>query len=326
VEENIKILLITNKTDITTDFIVKNLKHKEIPFYRLNTESLGDFVDIRFNFFLNKYLLLDKALKVEIDLSKIRSVYFRRPEITNISNSSLTEGEKNFIKSEILFTLEGLYRILDNAHWLNSVYDIRNAENKIYQLILAKNIGLCIPNSLITNNPSSAFTFYENNNSSCIIKPIKSGLIQGSKEEGVIFTNKVVLNDQNLARVESCPLYLQSYISKKGDIRVTVVGNELFAAFIDSQTKKESKVDWRKSVQPLKHSRIKLPQNIAEKCLLLTKRLNLNLAAIDFILDKENNFIFLEINPNGQWAWIEKQLNYPISDKIANIIIEKAIN
>ena len=324
--QQIKILLITNKTDITTDFIVKVLNRKEIPFYRLNTESIGHSVDVVFNFFLNKYFLVDNSLKLYIDLSKIRSVYFRRPEITNSRNKYLTEGEVNFIRSENLFTLEGLYRILDKAYWLNNVYNIRNAENKIYQLMLAKSIGLCIPNSLISNNSSVAKTFFESNKSLCIIKPIKSGLIEGSEEEGVIFTNKVILNKDNLQRVEPCPIYLQNHISKKGDIRVTVVENELYAAFIDSQGKEESKVDWRKSIEPLKHSKIMLPEDIATKSLLLTKKLKLNFAAIDFILDKENNYIFLEINPNGQWAWIEKQLNYPISDKIASIIIEKSIN
>ncbi|HUZ61437.1 MAG TPA: hypothetical protein VMU83_21860 [Hanamia sp.] len=322
----IEILLITNKTDVTTDFIVKSLSNRRIEFYRLNTEEIGISVDVLFNFFQNTYKLFDKNLTVEVDLLKIKAVYFRRPEIRYQFDNSLTEGEVNFIKSEMLFTLEGVYKILNNAYWLNNVYDIRNSENKVFQMMLAKDIGLSIPNSLITNDPTHAYNFYKRNNSSCIIKPIKSGLIEGEKEEGVIFTSHVILNEENINRIEPCPVYLQNLIDKKGDIRVTVVEDELFPAFIDSQVKKEAQIDWRRSAEPLTHSKITLPDDIVTKCLLLTKKLKLNFAAIDFVVDSENNFIFLEINPNGQWAWIEKQLNYPIAEKITTILIEKSLN
>lgn len=322
-KEKIEILLITNKSDITTDFIVKCLIGRGAPFYRLNTEDIGVSLQLFFDFNKKKYSIIDKSRCIEIDLLQIKSVYFRRPEIRKI-DSSLSLGEANFIISEILFSLEGLYQILNKAYWLNNVFRIREAENKIHQLILAKEIGLNTPNAVITNNQTYAHNFYKENDELCIIKPIKSGLVEGKEEEGVIFTNKVKLNKANLARVESCPVYLQKLIIKKGDIRITVIGDEIFAAFIHSQETIESKIDWRKSSKSLIHSPIDVPKEIIAKCLTLVKQLKLNFAAIDFILDTENNYIFLEINPNGQWAWIERKLNYPISNKITDILIEKS--
>lgn len=87
---------------------------------------------------------------------------------------------------------------------------------------------------------------------------------------------------------------------------------------------KDAQTDWRKSITPLKHSTIQLPSDISSKCLKLCRMLNLNFAAIDFILDNNDDFVFLEVNPNGQWAWIEKQVNHPISDSISNLLIEKS--
>lgn len=323
-KEKIKILLITNKSDITTDFIVKQLFAKRIPFYRLNTEDIGTSIQFHFNFNEKQYSVIDNSSNVEIDLLKIKSVYFRRPEIQNI-DSALSLGEVNFIKSELIYSLEGLYQILRKAFWLNNVFNIRKAENKIYQLILASKLGLTIPNSLITNNQVHAYEFYKRNNNFCIIKPIKSGLVEGKEEEGVIFTNKVDLTKVDAAQIEPCPIYLQQLINKKGDVRVTIVGDEIFSAFIHSQDKFDSQIDWRKSSDSLIHSPLEIPEDISSKCFKLTKELKLNFAAIDFILDTENNYIFLEINPNGQWAWIEKRLNYPISEKITNILVEKSI-
>lgn len=318
-----KILIITNENDITADFIVKQLKNKKASFYRLNTNQLGQFIDLCFDINKNEFLILDKALSERVDITHIKAVYFRRPELS-IDRNGLSDGEFNFIQNELFYTLEGLYKLLDGAFWLNNVRDIRNSENKIYQLLIAQKIGLAIPNSIITNNKERALAFYETQND-CIIKPIKSGLVMANeKEEGVIFTNKIKLDVNNAERIEASPIYLQQHIEKKGDIRITIVGKEIFPAFIHSQDFDASKTDWRRANHPLGHSHINIPDSIKDLCLRLTKELNLNFAAIDFILDTQENFIFLEINPNGQWAWIEKRLNYNISESIANLLLEKA--
>lgn len=319
-----KIVIITNKNDITSDFIVRKLQEKKVNFYRLNTEEIGKSINIQLDFTNNSFLIHDTILNCTVNLLDIRSVYFRRPEV-NVESDGLTIGEINFLKSEILFTLEGIYRILDNAYWLNNVHDIRKAENKIHQMRLAKSIGFTLPNSFIGNVPEHAFKFYQNNNHKCIIKPIKVGLVQSDKEEGLIFTNEVELTDENKNRIKHFPVYLQEKIVKKGDVRVTVVGNQFFAAFIDSQVSNESMVDWRKCTHPLDHQEISLPDDIITKCLLLMEELNLHFGAIDFILTKPGGFVFLEINPNGQWAWIETRLKYKISETITAILIEESI-
>ncbi len=99
-------------------------------------------------------------------------------------------------------------------------------------------------------------------------------------EESVIFTTKVELNSENIERVSLCPVYLQNRIRKKGDVRVTIVGNKIFSAFIHSQQSEQSETDWRKTDTPLPHSLIQLPYYIEVMCLQLTKELSLNFAAI----------------------------------------------
>ncbi|AYL96527.1 MvdC/MvdD family ATP grasp protein [Mucilaginibacter celer] len=313
------ILIITNKSDITSDFIVKNLSQRRLPFYRLNTEDIGRSILVNFDFVAEKFLLKDLRLDLEIDLRSIKSVYYRRPEVNNLY-TDVTKGELNFIRSELLFTLEGIYKILDDAFWVNKVYAIRNAENKIFQLLVAKELGFSIPPSLVTSSPHEALHFFQEYDSDCIIKPIKSGLVEGDVEEGVIFTTKVYLDNENVDRLIGFPVYLQKLIYKHADIRVTIVGNEAYAAMIHSQGNIESEIDWRKSSQPLPHSIYELPKAEVDRCISLTKRLGLNYGAIDFILDENENLHFLEINPNGQWAWIENRLNLNISDGITELL------
>ena len=317
-------MLITNKEDITTDFIVQELLLSKTAFYRFNTDELGKSIFVQFDFDNSVFELQDERLQRTINLSTVKSVYFRRPEI-DFDSKELTEGEASFVYAELSYMLEGLYRILEKSFWINKVWSIRQAENKIYQLQLAKEIGFEIPRSLITSLPGKALEFYELANKATIIKPIRSGLVEGQEEEGVIFTSRIELNENNTERVASCPVYLQELVSKQADVRVTVVGDQLFPTRIESQDTEEAKVDWRKARHPLPHTAIELPPAIREKCLTLTGKLDLTFGAIDFILDERENFVFLEINPNGQWAWIEKQTGQLIAKQITNLLIEKAV-
>jgi len=316
----IDILLITNKGDITTDFVVKELTDAKANFYRLNTEDLLSKLSLNFNFYKNEFILFDNERKIEIDLLKIKAVYYRRPlPPRNIANN-LTRGEEIFTLNEITNCLEGLYKILKNAFWISTVFAIREAESKIYQLQVAQELGFTIPPSIITTNSKIAAEFVTE--FKCIIKPIKTGFIEDNGNEKIIFTT-LFHDESNLERIKTCPTYFQKFINKTSDIRVTVIGNKVFAAKILSQEYNETKIDWRKAETiKLKYEKIDLPPYLLDLCIKLTKKLNLNFGAIDFVKDEKGDFIFLEINPNGQWAWIEKQLNYNLSYEISKLLID----
>lgn len=317
-----KVLLITNKTDLTTDFIVLKLRNLEIEFYRFNTEDIGNTILVTLDFQQERYLIFDTLQNKEYKLLEFSAVYYRRPEI-GVYDEGLSAAESLFIKSETTYLLEGLYSILQKKRWLNNVYAIRQAENKLYQIQLAKQLGFNVPNSIVSNNVDHLRTFFDVNDQDCIIKPIKSGLVHyDSDEEGVVFTSKIDEVQMVEDKIKKCPAYLQRLVQKQGDVRVTVVEGQIFAALIHSQDHEQTKVDWRKGEMHLTHTSISLPGHIEDKCLSLLKALHLNFGAIDLILDSKNDFIFLEINPNGQWAWIERQLKSPISETIVNYLIK----
>lgn len=314
-----KVLIITNKSDLTSDFIVKRLKERSISFYRFNTEELCKSVFVTFDFHKNVFILSDTILSRQFNIKEFSAVYFRRPELPNINHDGLSSGEIQFLRNEFYYTLEGLYKILKDLYWVSPVYAIREAENKIYQLELAKSVGFCIPDSIITNIYTDSLDFYNRNESNCIIKPIKSGLIEDVNTPKVVFTNLLKENPQR-EQIELSPNFFQAHIKKTYDVRVTMVGDKAFAVLIDSQNNCETLVDWRRGEFLLKHTKIELSDKILKQCIALLKTLHLRFGAIDFILDTNEDFIFLEINPNGQWAWIEKQTGYDISNEIVNLL------
>lgn len=312
-----KVLLFTNKEDITTDFIVQELKRQGINFYRFNTEELSKSVKIVLDFEREQYLLIDKLDNKEFHLLDFTDIYYRRPELPLYDDADLTEGEKSFLQIEIYYTLEGVYRLLSKKHWFNNVFAIRNAENKIYQLLLAKEVGLTIPSTLISNHHDSVERFVRYGKH--IIKPVHNARIMDEKHPQIVYTSEITQAIKK-EEAEFNINYLQNKIEKRCDVRATFVGEKCFAVTIDSQQLEDSCIDWRRGEHILQHTPIELPQDILAKCLRLMKRLNLDYGAIDFVLDKQGNFVFLEINPNGQWAWIEHLTGLPISKEIVKCL------
>lgn len=314
------VLIITNKEDVTADFIIDELINRNANYYRFNTEEIGHELLIDFEPLEEKIVITDTTIDKQIDLLSFKAVYFRRPKLPFLPKD-LSIGECNFFINEYNVLLDGIYHLLSSKKWLNNAFNIRNAENKINQLLIAKSFGLDLPKSLITNNENNALIFFKNQ--STIFKPLKYGFInEPEKQSSVLYTNSVDDNFlNNINRIKKMPVYFQKHINKNFDVRVTIVGNKIFPARIDSQSSTDSLIDWRAASNILLHEKIELPGDIESKCFKLLEYYKLNFAAIDFILDENDNYIFLEINPNGQWAWIQKLLDYPITQAIVDFLL-----
>ncbi|MGN1152899.1 MAG: hypothetical protein ACI4S3_02640 [Candidatus Gastranaerophilaceae bacterium] len=318
------ILVISNKDDLTTDFIILDFKRNNIPFYRLNTEDLFVRININFDFNSKKFILEDTTIHKKINLiTDISSVYYRRPILPDVLSFETDNSKKDFLEKETYYILEGLYSILINKFWISHPDFIRTAENKILQLQVAQELGFKIPLSLISNKKESQKCFVNRNQS--IIKPIKSGLVsQNEKYMSLVYADEI--NSENIRANKSVfPAYLQEKIEKKYDLRITVVGEQVFTVAISK--KDDNIIDWRKEDKDnLVYEKFDIPKNIENMCIALLKRFNLNFGAIDMALTQNGKFVFFEINPNGQWAWLDKQLHLNIAGEITNLLLKGGKN
>lgn len=315
-----QILIISNKEDITTDFIVRKLISCDVLFYRLNTEDIAHSVFVSLDFEKQVFTLFDSNLNKHFNLQDFKSVYYRRPEIPMYRDGELSAKERRYMQTEVAYTLEGIYSILNSAYWINPVWAIRKAENKLYQLQLARQLGFKVPASIVTNLPNS-FKDFRSNHNECIIKPIRSGHIQDDTNPEVVYTNLLTTTPPD-EQIKICPNYLQEHIEKKYDVRVTVVGEKTYAARIESQTTEDTKIDWRRGENILPHEVIELPTSVHNQCVSFTNGFGLQFSAIDYVIDRNGNFVFLELNPNGQWAWIENLTGLDISGAISYSLIK----
>lgn len=314
------LLLVTNRRDITIDYVVAELKRRQTPFFRLNTEELPKARCTMAVFPRSAWSLSFEGRVLQG--ADVRAAYFRRPA-PPASNFTIPDvGEREYVDAEWGAFLKSLYARLEGL-WLNSPMDIFAAEDKPRQLMLASEIGFHVPQALITNDIASVLEVAKVG--PAIGKPLRQALINGEQERVIFTTRLAVLRDGDKETIALAPLIAQTEIKKKYDVRVTVVGQKVFATAIKSQEHEETTVDWRQGSRPdLKHECIKLPGEVEEQCLALMKCLNLRFGAIDLICDQQGNLWFLEINPNGQWAWIENLTGYPIAAAIVDELEEIA--
>ena len=304
------ILVITHKEDYTADYLINQLNKKAYKYLRLNCEDLLLTPSFSINDTNNFETLFDFH-------NEISSVWFRRTQVPKMDG--LNQQERHYFNAEFDSLLENIYCSLEDKKWLSNPFDIFKAENKILQLKLAQRIGLKIPRTLITNSRQKIIDFY-NGNKKTVIKPINSGYVANNDEVSLFFTN--TLNDNHINTIEDfdlTPCIFQEYTEKEYELRVTVVDGHIFTARVDSQEVSESIIDWRRS--KLKFKEEQIPKNLQLMCLEMCKSLNLNFGAFDFIKNAgDDGYTFLEVNPNGQWAWIEMETELKISNAIINYL------
>ncbi|SDL61674.1 RimK-like ATP-grasp domain-containing protein [Modicisalibacter muralis] len=308
------ILLVTNQRDLTTDYIVLELQRRRLEYFRLNTELLPE-----------SRITLGALSSEDWSISfggkcltghDVEAAYFRRPGKPLVAESIEDQGSRNYIESEWNALLKSLYMRLE-GRWLNSPTKIVLAEDKPRQLLIAADLGFDIPQSAVTNDLTVAQRIAAHH--TAIGKPLRQALLEGDQERVIFTTRLPTLTAVDEKALAMAPIIVQQEIQKQTDVRVTVVGQKVFAVAIHSQEQQETKVDWRSGAQPdLKHEVISLPGQLEERCIRLVELLGLNYGAIDLIQDLDNHYWFLEINPNGQWAWIENRTGLPIASAIVD--------
>ncbi|WP_378742845.1 hypothetical protein [Nocardia brasiliensis] len=195
------------------------------------------------------------------------------------------------------------------------------------QLRTAARLGFNVPKTVYTNDPTTARAFIANNEGGVIYKPVGDGALferAGRWDPGTVvgeiyasLLDKSTV-EAGISRFSACPVLFQEYIEKDVELRVTVVGRSVFAAELHSQSHQEASVDWRRGdVLTIEHRVHELPIAVRQKCVSLVEELDLEFGAIDMIKCRDGRYVFLEINPNGQYLWIEDMTGLKISRAIA---------
>tara|TARA_B000000565_G_C23779119_1_gene375234 strand:+ start:1901 stop:2857 length:957 start_codon:yes stop_codon:yes gene_type:complete len=208
----------------------------------------------------------------------------------------------------------------ESTFWINNIESQTLSSWKINQLKVAQQVGLNVPKTIISNNYDKVYEFIRTKKNA-IYKSLSSIFIF---PDHCVFTNKISLEtlEKSKKPFNITPGIFQEYVEKKHELRVMVVKDKVFSVKINSQKHKEAKVDWRKNQTLDIYEKSHLSAETEQKLLKFHSEFGLVYAAYDFIVDKNNEEIFLECNPSGQWLWLEEKLNIPISREIAELLAQ----
>ena len=292
-----KVFILSSLYDFSADLVCLQLNKLEVPFTRINKEQ---FIDYRFEFDPINSILNIKGLGLHATIcEELVSVWFRQPVFLRNTPAKPLSPSMQLQKSQWMGFLRSI-AVFNKAAWMNFPQATYIAECKPYQLSLAIKCGFSVPSTLVTNSADAVKKTF---NSQFIIKSLDTVLL--TEGEDCLFTYTTASNDLKLtdSTVSSAPLLAQEYLINKKDIRVTVIGNKLNAVYILSG-EEGIEGDWRVIPrEELNFISFDLPSEIRSACIKLVEELELSFGAIDLI-ETQNGFHFIEINPTGEWAWL----------------------
>ena len=272
--------------------------------------------------------ILHTSHKKVYDLCSVDSVWYRKPfgfsQTYGFLEHIQDPVQRAIVDKETHDTVDSICMLLSNRFWINHPTAISKARLKPYQYAVAKQLGLPVLPTLVTSDPAAARSFCLEAPS--VFKPITVSNMEYGDEyymvETTLITDALI---GSLDLIRSQPIILQRFIEKKNELRVTCIGDELFIAKQTPDDTSTQTVDWR-SLQD-NGSRydtdFALPDDIVIGIRKLMSKFDLGFAAMDFVVDSQENIYFLEVNPNGQWLGYTDEIGLPATASMAKCLVNR---
>ena len=246
-----------------------------------------------------------------MDLARSRVVWWRRVRAFEIDTAITAPQARVFAQSETEQAVNGMLDSLD-CPWVNPRGADAAAHHKPYQWSVARALGLRLPRTLVTTKPEVAREFIGRIGVGKTVFKAFLASIEDWRETRLV--ERADLDQLELVRL--APVIFQEYVEGV-DLRITVIGSKIFAAEIDAR-RTSYPVDMRMTIGEGTFRPVELPPAVARAILKLQRQLNLDYGAIDMRRTDEGEHVFLEVNPAGQWMFVEQRTGLPISAAMAD--------
>jgi ATP-grasp ribosomal peptide maturase len=313
--EEPRVLVLTAPVDPTADVVIQHLTAAGVPFARFDAAQFPMEISLTATLDAEGW----RASLGGVRLDGLHSVYYRRPRRFAFDPAIPTE-QLNWCEGQARY---GFWGVLENlaVTWINPPNAVQRAEYKPRQLRLARQVGLSVPPTMITSRPGDVTAFAAAVGGSIVTKALYARTPRDANgyPTGILYTAEVSPHQYSDPGIAATAHLFQTTIKGVYDVRLTVVGDKLFAAEIHRESG-SGELDWRKNHRDLCYQPCDVPAEVAHGVRQLMCSLELTFGALDFAVDAAGSWWFYEINPNGQWLWIERQTGLPISAALAELL------
>ncbi|MET7702710.1 hypothetical protein [Streptomyces sp. NPDC005485] len=318
-----EILVLSDETDGPVSAVVDEVRRRGIDLAICGTKTLTQCnrsLSIELDALGNASCALRDNNGVPISLCDVKSVWHRRPHQPR-SHHPDTQV-RHFIETEHALAVLGLADALE-VTWINHPRTEQWIErNKIAQLRLARSVDLRIPPTLYSSDPEDIQRFAQRY-ATVAVKSAAGWVRECAKGFEAAYTQRMTADElvSEAARLRVAPVLVQPYIEKHHELRVTMVGDRAFTCRIDSQASSRTAIDWRHyDFDNVAHVGTSLPRETLVSLQRFMRVANLRFAGIDLIVDMDGRYVFLEVNPSGQYLWLEALTGAPITAALADLL------
>ncbi|MEU3278840.1 ATP-grasp ribosomal peptide maturase [Streptomyces antibioticus] len=300
------VLVVTALEDVTADWAIAALNEREVPVVRIDPADIGPALTFGFRIGEDAPAWGGRLRTVsrEVELGEVAAVYYRRPTPYAARFGHLSAQQREFAAAEARHGLGGILNHLYGALYVNHPLAVTAADFKPSQLTRFAELGLRIPPTLVTNDIEAARKFAADHER-VIYKTFRGLPRDEDGHTGAIWAQRVNPESFDDSLTVTAHLF-QAEIPKTGDVRVTVVGRQVFAQQIAAP---DGALDWRRGDwDELIHAPITVPAPIEAALHCYLASFGLVFGCFDFALtgdgDDPGHWTAIECNPNGQWGWL----------------------
>jgi glutathione synthase/RimK-type ligase-like ATP-grasp enzyme len=319
------VLVITNDHDEHADAVIAELDRRAVPVFRFHPEEFTNASSISMEICNGRIDGEIRNARQRVAFHDICAAWYRRSRalFAPLPSLNILYGDlDNFVRVQASVTLTGFFASLQTL-WVGQPLKLRRAEVKALQLAEASKAGLATPTTLISNDPERAAVFVEAlGDTDCAVKPLIATRVDGEGGARLPLTT-ILPRGHTLDAVARAPNIFQPYIEKAYELRCVVMGDKVFTAKLDSQAHESTRKDWRAGAveeEEVEYEVFDLPEGVQAGLHRLMRSFEINFASIDMIVTPDGEFVFLDLNPNGQWLWLEEELGLPLVASMADLL------
>lgn len=314
------VLVLTQDFDPTADPVVVSLRERGAEIVRVDLSYFPQRLSLTASDFGGERRVLRHRDRL-VDLDAVSGVWYRRPTAFEF-DPAMGEAEVQFARGEALHGVGGILRATD-CLWVNRPDLDGTAELKPYHMELAKRLGFRVPRTLMTNDPDEVAALLASSDRPIVYKALSGGVVHypGAFPGGLLTAVVGEEIQEHLHRVRHTICQFQEYVDKAYEVRLTVIGNTYYPVVISSQDEDETSVDWRGAERLPYGPYTPVPDDVVKQVQALMHELGLVYGALDFIVTPGGEWVFLEVNPNGQFIWMQHDLGLGMGDCLAELLM-----
>jgi ATP-GRASP peptide maturase of grasp-with-spasm system len=323
------LIVSTSGLEGTTSTVMDWITYLGAACVRLNGEDLAAGTSYALHLSGDSPLLSVTLDGVDVDLRDVGVVFYRgrsstpSPRVASVRDQKLGASLEQQMGSELREAGKSVYSLLRDRPWVPDLY--RATPNKVAALLAARDVGFEIPDTLLTSSRTAAIAFLERHDGVVVKSLGSSATLESRTGTYQLYTERVEREDLENAEASLFPCFLQAYVEKQYEIRTFFLEGSCHSMAIFSQLDRKTSVDFRRYNRQ-RYNRcvpVRLPETVERRIRDFMSRVGLNTGSLDIIKSPDGRYVFLEVNPIGQFGFVSKLCNYNLEKKVALFLMDK---